>query len=280
MTIWQILGIEPTKDVTLIKKAYAAQAALRHPEEHPEEYQELRRAYRAAMDHAAGRAVSEEANPDGPYNASSSAVPYEAPRQEAAEEFSYDEVERHGREKLEQEFFRSFSLLADNDCTRNMELCWACFLEREEYGELFSDEGFCQRLLRQVRRRRGWKRSTLERFEPIARECGRKRDQWLWERKKARGEHMSSWGCHESWRRLHEELLRMVERAGDPAYSKEAAGQYLQLYFAKTDGMEREQIRQRKREYLWQLVKEGCLDLLLGLAGIGLLYVVATMGCG
>lgn len=49
MSIWDELGISPTKNVREIKKAYAAKTKLVHPEEHPEEFQKLHEAYKAAL---------------------------------------------------------------------------------------------------------------------------------------------------------------------------------------------------------------------------------------
>lgn len=46
------LGIEPTKDKTQIKKAYAEKAKICHPEEHPEEWQILHTAYQNALAYA------------------------------------------------------------------------------------------------------------------------------------------------------------------------------------------------------------------------------------
>jgi DnaJ-class molecular chaperone with C-terminal Zn finger domain len=51
--IWEILGIEPTKEIALIKRAFSERSKEVHPEEHPEEFMELRRAYRAACDYVA-----------------------------------------------------------------------------------------------------------------------------------------------------------------------------------------------------------------------------------
>lgn len=52
MNIWEILGIEPTKDKKAIKRAYAAQTKVVHPEEKPEEFKRLREAYQAALRYA------------------------------------------------------------------------------------------------------------------------------------------------------------------------------------------------------------------------------------
>ena len=48
--IWTALGLEPTKDVSAIKRAYAEKAKTCHPEEDPEGFLNLRRAYQAALD--------------------------------------------------------------------------------------------------------------------------------------------------------------------------------------------------------------------------------------
>lgn len=52
--IWSILGIEPTDDKKAIRKAFAAQSRLHHPEEEPEYFAALNQAYKAALDQGAG----------------------------------------------------------------------------------------------------------------------------------------------------------------------------------------------------------------------------------
>ncbi len=42
MNIWGILGIEPTKEIAQIKKAYARQLKRYHPEDDPKGFQRLR----------------------------------------------------------------------------------------------------------------------------------------------------------------------------------------------------------------------------------------------
>jgi len=39
--MWNILGIEPTKDIKTIKAAYAKLAKQYNPEEHPEEFKRI-----------------------------------------------------------------------------------------------------------------------------------------------------------------------------------------------------------------------------------------------
>ncbi len=55
MNIWELLGIEPTEDVSKIKSAYARQAKQYHPEEHPEEFKALQNAYKLAVKLAKSR---------------------------------------------------------------------------------------------------------------------------------------------------------------------------------------------------------------------------------
>lgn len=52
MSVWEILGIEPTHEVSAIKKAYAAKLKVHHPEDDPIGYQQLREAYDQAIKQA------------------------------------------------------------------------------------------------------------------------------------------------------------------------------------------------------------------------------------
>ncbi|NRS18768.1 tetratricopeptide repeat protein [Brevibacillus sp. HB1.4B] len=49
MNIWRILDIDPTEDISTIKKAYAKKLKMHHPEDDPEGYQQLREAYDRAI---------------------------------------------------------------------------------------------------------------------------------------------------------------------------------------------------------------------------------------
>ena len=49
MNCWSVLGIEPTKDVTAVKRAYAARSREVHPEDSPEEFRVLHEAYLEAL---------------------------------------------------------------------------------------------------------------------------------------------------------------------------------------------------------------------------------------
>ena len=59
-TPWQVLGLsEPTADKKAIKRAYAQQVKLYHPEDHPEEFQALQAAYQEALKRATDLAAQE-----------------------------------------------------------------------------------------------------------------------------------------------------------------------------------------------------------------------------
>lgn len=51
---WEILELEPTRDISAIRRAYAQKTLACHPEENPEGFLKLRKAYREAMDYAEG----------------------------------------------------------------------------------------------------------------------------------------------------------------------------------------------------------------------------------
>ena len=59
-TPWQVLGLSgPTADKKAIKRAYAQQVKLYHPEDHPEEFQALQAAYQEALMRATDLAAQE-----------------------------------------------------------------------------------------------------------------------------------------------------------------------------------------------------------------------------
>ena len=49
MNNWDVLGIDPTTDKRVIKRAYAKMLAKYHPEEFPEKFEEISRAYMWAL---------------------------------------------------------------------------------------------------------------------------------------------------------------------------------------------------------------------------------------
>ena len=64
MNIYQVLGISPTRDKKIIRKAYAGLIRKYHPEEHPEKWKEIHDAYTMAMQRAdEDRPLHEEPKP-------------------------------------------------------------------------------------------------------------------------------------------------------------------------------------------------------------------------
>ncbi|MEO3944227.1 tetratricopeptide repeat protein [Gorillibacterium sp. CAU 1737] len=64
MSIWTILGLDPTEDTSLIRRAYASKLKIHHPEDDPESYQRLREAFDEAMRLAKSGFLSEEDDSD------------------------------------------------------------------------------------------------------------------------------------------------------------------------------------------------------------------------
>lgn len=58
--IWSMLGIEPTDDKKAVRRAFAAQSRLHHPEEEPEYFAALNQAYKAALDYEMSGEKKEE----------------------------------------------------------------------------------------------------------------------------------------------------------------------------------------------------------------------------
>ncbi|MCM3703071.1 tetratricopeptide repeat protein [Paenibacillus macerans] len=65
MTIWERLGIGRTEDIKVIKRAYAKQLKIYHPEDDPTGYQALREAFDAATSYAKRQASMVEKEPAG-----------------------------------------------------------------------------------------------------------------------------------------------------------------------------------------------------------------------
>ena len=60
MNKWEILGIEPTHDLKLIRRRYAELVRLYHPEDQPEIYQQIVEAYQSALREARSKKTRQE----------------------------------------------------------------------------------------------------------------------------------------------------------------------------------------------------------------------------
>jgi hypothetical protein len=56
-TIWETLGIEPTTDESVIRRAYARELKQHRPDQDPQGYQQLREAFDAAKEYAKGEMI-------------------------------------------------------------------------------------------------------------------------------------------------------------------------------------------------------------------------------
>lgn len=56
-TIWETLGIEPTTDEAVIRRAYARELKQHRPDQDPQGYQQLREAFDAAKEYANGEMI-------------------------------------------------------------------------------------------------------------------------------------------------------------------------------------------------------------------------------
>lgn len=57
VNIWKTLGIEPTRDIVAIKRAYTSLAHKINPEDEPEKFRELHEAYRTALEFAKSNGI-------------------------------------------------------------------------------------------------------------------------------------------------------------------------------------------------------------------------------
>ncbi len=124
MSFWNVLGIDPTEDIRVIKKAYAKKLKIHHPEEDPEGYQSLREAYDRALNYSKQEKVSSFQTPfeneiDNPSLFGPDAVFSDESRNEKSELESFID----GLEELYNDF-PSRTNLAKWENTLNDEVVW------------------------------------------------------------------------------------------------------------------------------------------------------------
>lgn len=85
--IWSMLGLEPTKEVPAIRRAYAQKTKQCHPEEDPEGFMRLREAYQKALAWAEGEAALEPLGESHPLHKETGSRPEDV----EVEDFEEDE---------------------------------------------------------------------------------------------------------------------------------------------------------------------------------------------
>lgn len=140
MNTWQILGIDPTIEVSAIKKAYAKKLKIYHPEDDPQGFQMLREAYDIALKfaknnqlHNAENIVSIEDRKDtlGENKTQELFIDenyYSPPNANIIDDFVDAGV---NREQLAEEFFEKAGTLYNNFFNR---------IEEKNWQELLNDE--------------------------------------------------------------------------------------------------------------------------------------------
>lgn len=101
-SIWQWLGIEPTNDIKQIKRAYAKQLQIYHPEEDPTGYQALREAYDRALKVAKQRNEIEKSSNESDYIEQMQQDQQDQEKQQDQHEGQVAQTESEYTEELEQ----------------------------------------------------------------------------------------------------------------------------------------------------------------------------------
>lgn len=176
MSIWESLGIDPTNDIAVIKKAYAAKAKNVHPEEHPEEFKALQNAYKTAVKIAKFVKPSEmisfpdlempkDAAPElkPPNTAPVAQKPPPENTDEVSPQFDYGRVQELS-EDVTSRFWEELQFIRWNPCLRNQLACWKLFLHRPEYEKLLMQDDIREEFVCQILRDRplNWTLPVIE----------------------------------------------------------------------------------------------------------------------
>lgn len=250
-SIWSILGIAPTTDITAIKQAYAARAKDWHPEERPEEFKLLRNAYKTAISYAKNNAAKSNAADDMAYSARQPSQPQHTERSAESSaqhadhtaqgqtigqepQYSYEDVSSFFQKELAERFFKEFRWIAWNPYLQNKRAIWSCFLFQIDYDDLYYHENFLQMFFREIDMIPGWNRDILNYFEWWL-SLYQNFDSKQWRRKKKRSslphptpEHVVS----QEMRKKHYEILQTVRDKGldDRLLNAASAEAYLKYY--------------------------------------------------
>lgn len=149
-SIWEILGIEQTEDISQIRKAYAQRMKEYNPEEHPEEFLQIRKAYEAALQCAD---PEPETRMDTGYRQEAE-VPSDFPEGKEAQTgitWSFEEEEEEELWKQFQdcagiqEFRKLFRSKGSADKT-----LWIKYFSSDAFLDVFRQKGFAELLNKEV----------------------------------------------------------------------------------------------------------------------------------
>lgn len=253
MNIWEILGIEQTTDLVVIKQAYAKKAKQYHPEEHPEEFQRLQNAFRMAEKYAKQQKVEElnesydwqsesEEQFEQSWQQSEVEEQFEQPEDCWEEAFDYEAVEKiNASEGL----FCEIAFIMKSSRLRNSVQCWKILFGRDEYADVLKEDVFTQRFLKLVENQYGWKNGVLQYFEELLRENDRKGayDQYHIRVRKKRSSRYDR--IEEKY--IHKQVCAKAKKKIWNLWSKRQLELYLQYYISCMDCYGKGHEEKRKR---------------------------------
>lgn len=173
MGIWSVLGIEPTQDITAIKRAYARQLKSTRPDQDPEAYQRLREAFESAKRGEQfwlfGDAVTFSGSEQSPADVSSLPLPVGFESPEIINETFIQQLQVHDKAS------ETVALLLESE-TAGLHCLTECLsgdlLQNLTFREMFSQqlawelaerEGLYPELLEKVAALMEWE---IERYQP------------------------------------------------------------------------------------------------------------------
>ena len=159
--IWKLLQIKPTGDQAQIKKAYAVQSRIYHPEENPQEFMRLRKAYQLAMEWAEGAeedVFAEKAENDAfaeevqelPQLGDQSLQREERATQELVPHFVFHREPGGPNPYRESEAYQAFLKLYKKENQKNWKL-WTEYITSPEFLSVSLREEFCALMEETVR---------------------------------------------------------------------------------------------------------------------------------
>ncbi len=148
MNCWEILQIEYTKDIKIIKHAYAEMTKRYHPEENPEKFKEIQAAYKQAIAYAKGKPIIFNSVKNNEQSKKKGKI--EQPNQKSSDEAYFEDLfQERDREKeakiaeYSNYIKREIELLIHAETYKSVHL-WREFLRKEEFQLALYDEAFVE----------------------------------------------------------------------------------------------------------------------------------------